>query len=387
MKKILFLFCIAIANFSIAQELKTTTKLDIKSEKETEYQFKTIVDIEASEVKSQGRTGTCWSFSASSFFESEIYRETGKFIDISEMFTVRNTYFRKAWIYVMRQGKAQLSDGGLGHHTMNSIKSFGLVPESEFSGLLGESKTHNHKNLTNDIKTVLDAYIKNDKDSNHPNWKVAIDSILTDRIGKNIEEFVYEGKVYTPKSFLEMTHVNPSDYVTITSFTHVPYYESFILNIPDNFDFGSFYNVPLEELNQIATEVLRNGYSIEWDGDVSEKTFSAKNGVAIIPNDKKDTKNSMTHIVKELAVTPEFRQQEFENFNTTDDHLMHIIGIEKDQNGNMYYKVKNSWGTNSERIGNDGYVLMSESYFKLKSISIMVHKDAIPKEIRAKLGL
>ncbi len=387
MKKILFLFCLAIVNFSIAQELKTTAKLDIKSDKKIEYQFKTIVDIDATTVKSQGKTGTCWSFSASSFFESEIYREIGKFIDISEMYTVRNAYFRKAWIYVMRQGKSQLSDGGLGHHTMNSIKAYGLVPESEFSGLLGESKTHNHNNLTSDIKTILDAYIKNDKDSNHPNWKVAIDSVLTNRIGKNVKEFVYEGKIYTPKTFLEMTRVNPIDYVTITSFTHIPDYKLFILNIPDNFDFGSFYNVPLEELNQIATEVLRNGYSIEWDGDISEKTFSAKNGVAVIPNNKKDIENSLTHIVEELAITPQFRQEEFENFNTTDDHLMHIIGIVKDQNDNMYYKVKNSWGTNSERVGNDGYILMSESYFKLKSISIMVHKDAIPKEIREKLKI
>lgn len=387
MKKIILLACFAIANISIAQDLKTTTLVEIKPLKETEYNFKTIVDIEASEVKSQGKTGTCWSFSASSFFESEIYRETGKFIDISEMYTVRNTYLKKSWIYVMRQGKAQLSDGGLGHHTMNSIKSYGLVPEIEFSGLKNGATTYNHDSLTRTIKTVLDDYIKNDVNSKHPNWKKDINAILDQRIGKNIDEFVYEGKVYTPKSFLEMTSVNPSNYVTITSFTHVPNYKSFILNIPDNFDFGSFYNVPLDDLNSIAKYALKKGYSIEWDGDVSEKTFSAKNGVAVIPNNKKDTENSLTHIIKELAVTPEFRQQEFENFNTTDDHLMHIIGLVKDQKGNTYYKVKNSWGTNSKRIGNDGYIFMSESYFKLKSISIMLHKDAIPKATRERLKI
>ena len=387
MKKLILLFCVAIVNLSIAQEIKTITTVDIKSAKENEYNFKTIIDIEASNVKSQGKTGTCWSFSSSSFLESEIYKNIGKKIDVSEMFTVRNTYLKKAWIYVMRQGKAQFGEGGLGHQAFNTIKTYGLVPENEFTGLKNGETTYNHQGLVKEIKAILDDYIKNDVNSNHPNWKKDVNAILDKRIGKNVEEFVYEGKVYTPQSFLEMTKINPSDYVTITSFTHVPYYQSFILNIPDNFDFGTFYNVPLDELNRIAQKTLKKGYTIDWDGDVSEKTFSAKYGVAVLPNDKNDTENAMTHIVKEMDVTPEFRQQEFENFDTTDDHLMHIIGLEKDQKGNIYYKVKNSWGTNSNRIGNDGYVFMSEPYFKLKSISIMVRKDALSKKLKKKLKI
>lgn len=386
MKKIILLFCLITAIVTNSQEIKMVTKADIHAAKENEYNFKTIVDIEASSVKSQGKTGTCWSFSTSSFLESEINRLSGKKIDVSEMYTVRNTYFKKAWIYVMRQGKAQLSDGGLGHQAFNTISKYGLVPESVFSGLKNNNK-YDHTGITNDIKAILDDYIKNDTNSNHPNWKEDVNTILDKRIGEDVKDFVYEGKVYTPQSFLEMTQINPTNYVTITSFTHVPYYKSFILNIPDNFDFGSFYNVPLDDLNTITQEALKKGYSLEWDGDVSEKTFSSKYGIAVLPNDKIDNENSMTHLVKEMKVTPDYRQQEFENFNTTDDHLMHITGLVVDQKGNIYYKIKNSWGTNSERIGNDGYILMSEAYFKLKTISIMLHKDAITKEIRVKLSI
>lgn len=387
MKKILFIVTIAFANLALAQEVKLVTNYNIKPKNETTYSFETVVDIEASNVKSQGKTGTCWSFSASSFLESEIYRNTGKMIDVSEMFTVRNTYLKKAWIYVMRQGKAQLSDGGLGHQAFNTINTYGLVPESVFSGLKNGATTYNHDSLTRTIKVVLDDYIKNDVNAKHANWKKDINEILNERIGNDVKEFVYEGKMYTPQSFLEITKVNPTEYVTITSFTHVPYYKPFILNIPDNFDFGTFYNVPLNELSNIAKNALKKGYSIEWDGDVSEKTFSSKNGIAVLPNSKDDVENAMQFIVEERKVTPEFRQQEFENFNTTDDHLMHIVGIVKDQKGNSYYKIKNSWGTNSKRIGNDGYIFMSEAYFKLKTISIMVHKDAIAENIKRKLRL
>ena len=387
MKRNLLIICLTIYNLSIAQDINTTVKINVEPIDENLYSFTTLVDIDATNVKSQGNTGTCWSFSASSFLESEIYRNTGKFIDISEMYTVRNAYLDKAWVYVMRQGKAQFSDGGLGHHTLKSIQNNGLVPESEYSGLFGEDKKHNHDNLTKNIQVVLDAYIKNDKDSDIPNWKEATNTILDKKLGKKIEEFVYEGKVYTPESFLKMTQINASNYVTITSFSHTPYYQSFILNIPDNYDFGSFYNVPLEEFNTIAQDVLKKGYSIEWDGDVSEATFSAKKGIAVFPKNLENNKISLTQISDEGQVTQELRQQEFENYNTTDDHLMHIIGIVKDQKGNTYYKVKNSWGTESNRIGNGGYIYMSETYFKMKSISIMVHKDALSKEIKEKLKL
>jgi len=385
MKKILFLLCFIFVKFTFAQDIKPTPVSDI--EINNKYVFKTIVDLEASKIKSQGNTGTCWSFSTSSFIESEIYRISGKSIDVSEMYTVRNTYSKKAWNYVMRQGKTQFSEGGLAHDVLNAIKSDGLVPESEYSGLMSGSTTHDHSQLIKEIKTVLDDYIKNGKNSNHPNWQADVEAILDKKLGKKIDEFVYEGVVYTPQSFLKMTGVNPDDYITITSFTHVPYYEPFILNIPDNFSNGSFYNVPLDEFNHIAQEVLNNGYSIAWDGDVSEATFSAKYGIAVVPKEEKLNTKSMTEIVPEATITADYRQQEFDNFDTTDDHLMHVVGLLTDQKGNIYYKVKNSWGSNSNRIGNNGYIYMSEDFFKLKSISILIHKNALPLTTKEKLHL
>lgn len=375
MKKTLFLIAFLAITTSFYAQKDTFVKVNIPNDQK--YSFTPIIDIEASAVKSQGNTGTCWSFSASSFIESEIYRNTGEMIDISEMYNVRNTYPIKAWNYVMRQGKIQFSEGGLAHDVMNSIASKGLVPESAYSGLLGETTQHNHAQIIPELQKVLDEYIKNDKNSAYPNWRVAVDSILDIHLGKVTDNFMYNGAYYNPTSFLEMTKVNASDYITLTSFTHQPYNSKFILNIPDNFSNGTFYNIELEQLVKEVDNALKKGYTLAFDCDVSEKTFSAKYGVAIIPNNIENNEKGLTYIVEEKNITPEFRQQEFENYNTTDDHLMHIVGLVKDQNNNEYYKVKNSWGSTSERIGNGGYVYVSKAFFKLKTISIMVHKDGL----------
>jgi len=375
MRQNLFTFTfIFIATIFYAQE-DTVVKVNIPSVQK--YEFTTVIDIEASAVKSQGNTGTCWSFSTSSFLESEIFRNSGKMIDISEMYNVRNTYMDKSWNYVMRQGKIQFSEGGLAHDVMNSVHKNGLQPESAYSGLLGNKKKHNHSKIVPDLKEVLDAYIKNDKNSKHSNWKKAVDSILDVHLGTPPEKFNYEGTEYNAMSFLKMTKIKPKNYITLTSFLHQPFNTEFVLNIPDNFSNGIFYNLSLDELVNEVDNALKKGYTLALDCDVSEKTFSSKYGVAIIPADIDDSEKSLTYIVNEKGITPEFRQEEFENFNTTDDHLMHIVGLVKDQNGTEYYKVKNSWGGNSDRIGNDGYVYMSKAFFKLKTISVMVHKDAL----------
>ncbi len=353
-----------------------------------EYQFETTVDLEATPVISQGRTGTCWSFSASSFLESEIIRLTGKQIDISEMFTVRNTYPKKAWNYVMRQGKAQFSQGGLAHDVINSIRDYGLVPNSAYSGLKALESNHNHAEMEAVLKAMLDVYVTNPGKKLSKNWKPAIEHVLDVYLGKRPESFQFEGKTYTPQSFLEMTNINPDDYVTITSFTHQPYYEKFILNIPDNFSNGSFYNVTLDELVAVTKNALQTGYTVELDCDVSETTFSAKYAVASIPEKAVSSRSDFSaEIRKEKIITAEYRQEEFENYTTTDDHLMHITGLAKDQNGNTYFRVKNSWGSNTDRVPNDGHVNMSEAFFRLKTISVMVHKDALPKALREKLNL
>ncbi|WP_223034243.1 C1 family peptidase [Hanstruepera marina] len=351
------------------------------------YEFKTIIDLEATDVISQGNTGTCWSFSASSFLESEIMRITGKNIDISEMYTVRNTYPVKAENYIMRQGKAQFSQGGLAHDVINSVAKNGIVPQVVYTGLDDDASRHNHSEMLPVLKGVLDVYVDNPGKNLSPKWKPVINAILDTYLGENVETFTYEGVPYTPMSFLEMTKLNPNDYVSITSFTHEPFYSKFILNIPDNFSNGSFHNVKLDEMISIINHALENGYTVELDCDVSETTFSAKHGVAVIPEDDTKKAEAIISVRPEKSITQAFRQQEFENYNTTDDHLMHITGMLKDQNGTVYYKVKNSWGTDASRVANNGYVYMSEAYMKLKTISIMVHKDAIPKSLKGKLKL
>lgn len=351
------------------------------------YVFETTIDLDATDVISQGNTGTCWSFSASSFLESEIIRITGKTIDVSEMYTVRNTYPIKAENYLMRQGKAQFSQGGLAHDVMNSVADYGLVPQVAYTGLDADASRHNHTEMEAVLKGVLDVYVENPAKSLSPNWKPVINDILDVYLGENVTSFDYEGISYTPMSFLKMTKINPADYVSFTSFTHEPFYSEFILNIPDNFSNGSFYNLKLDEMIAILNHALENGFTVELDCDVSEITFSAKHGVAVIPEDDEKKAEAIISVRPEKTITQEFRQQEFENYNTTDDHLMHITGMLKDQNGTVYYKVKNSWGTDSSRVTNDGYVYMSEAYMRLKTISIMVHKDAIPKDIKSKLKL
>jgi len=351
------------------------------------YIFTKIIDLEETPVISQGRTGTCWSFSSTSFLESEIIRLTGKQIDLSEMYTVRNTYPLKAENFVMRQGKAQFGEGGLAHDVINSVRDYGIVPNLTYSGIFSTDESHNHAELDAVLTAMVKTYADNSAGKLTKKWSAAIDAVLDVYIGKNITSFTYEGKEYTPKSFLAMTKLNPSDYITITSFTHSIYYKPFVLNIPDNWSNGMMYNIPLDEMIEVIDSALQNGFTIELDCDVSERTFSSKDGVAVIPLDSETSISALQGLYPEMKISQDYRQDEFENFTTTDDHLMHITGLLKDQNGAKYYKVKNSWGTDEKRNANGGHVYFSESYMRLKAISIMVHRDAIPKNLTKKLGL
>lgn len=348
------------------------------------YEFQTVKDIEALPVVSQGNTGTCWSFSTTSFLETEIIRLTGKKIDLSEMYNVRNTYPKKSWNYVMRQGKAQFGEGGLAHDVINSARDYGLVPQAAYSGKLATEESYNHAEMTSVLEAMLKNYVTNPGKELSPQWKQAIDAVLDVYMGKNIAEFSFEGKNYTPKSFMEMVKIKPADYVTISSFTHEPFYKPFLLDIPDNFSNGLFYNLPLNEMVENIDYALDKGYSLSLDCDVSEATFSGKKGVAVIAENETDAKMILDEIKPEKNITPEFRQSEFENYNTMDDHLMHIVGKVKDQKGNLYYKVKNSWGN---KTGKDGFVYMSVSYLKLKAISVLVHKDGLTKKTKSSIGL
>lgn len=369
MKKILHFLCL----FLIVSTLSAQ-----------EYQFTPVKDILASSIKNQGHTGTCWSFATTSFVESEIKRLSGMDIDVSEMYFVRNTYNLKAWNYVMRQGAAQFSEGGLAHDVTNAVREFGIAPKTVFSGLLNGQESYNHEEMFTLLKTTLDDYIKSDAKKGAAVWQSAINNILDNYMGKNPTTFNYDGKLYSPKSFASFTEFNPDNYVSITSFTQNPFYSKFILNIPDNFSNGSFFNVPINDMMGIINTALANGFTVDIDVDVSEPTFSAKNGIAVLPLNADDNTKSLTEIVEEQNVTQLSRQKNFENYQTTDDHLMHVTGILTDQKGNTYYKVKNSWGTN---LANNGYVYMSQTFAKMKLISIMVHKDALSKDLKNLLKL
>ena len=351
------------------------------------YEFKETINLDHLPVISQDKTGTCWSFSTSSFLESEIIRLTGKHIDLSEMYQVRTTYPMKAENYVMRQGKTQFSEGALAHDVINSATQYGLVPTSVFTGLSEDEKIHNHAELEAVLSSMLNTFVANPGKSLSPKWKEAFSRVLDVYLGTIPQKFNFEGKEYTPMSFMKMTKINPSDYVTVTSFTQASFYEKFILNIPDNFSNGSMYNLPLNEFIETIDFALEKGYTLSLDCDTSEPTFSAKYGVAFIPDNDEDIKTGLAEIINEKNITQEYRQQEFENFNTTDDHLMHIVGKLVDQKGNVYYKVKNSWGTDEKRVKNGGYIYMSVAYMKAKAISVLLHKEALPKNTRKKLEL
>lgn len=352
-----------------------------------EYKFTPVVDIECSTVKSQGRTGTCWSFATASFIEAEVKRISGKNIALSEMYTVRNTYPKKAWNYLMRQGKAQFSEGGLAHDVINSIATHGLVPENVFTGLANNETKHNHSEMLAVLKGMLNVYIDNPAKKLSPRWKQAIDAVLDIYLGKNVSTFTYEGQKYTPKSFRDALGIKANNYLTITSFSHQPFYSHFILNIPDNFSNGSMYNVPLDEFEQTIINALEKGYTVALDTDVSEPTFSSKDGLAVVPIHDEKAAESLLSVRPEKEITQQYRQQEFENFTTTDDHLMHITGMFKDQNGTIYFKTKNSWGSSGNRVKFGGYVYISSSFIKLKAISVTIHKNALTKSLTKKLKL
>ena len=305
------------------------------------YEFKTVEKIECTPVKSQGKTGTCWSFATSSFLESEVIRKGKGYHDLSEMFVVRNVYKDKAKNYVLRQGKANFSQGSLSHDLINVAHKYGVVPESVYSGKLDGAENHDHGEMIAVLKGMLDGVLKRKNLS--PNWSKAFDCVVDVYLGEMPEEFTHGGKTYTPQSYAESLDINPDEYVNITSYTHHPFYRQFVLEIPDNYSNGLFYNVPMEELQAIVDHAVKNGYSIAWDGDVSEKGFSAKNGIAILPIDSK-REDLFEKPGEEIEVTQELRQSTFESYATTDDHLMHLTGTSKDKNGNKYYLIKNSWG-------------------------------------------
>lgn len=368
------------------------------------YQFTEVVTVPATPVKNQAATGTCWCFATTSFMESELLRMGKGTYDLSEMFIVRQKYMNQLQDNYLRRGDGNIGQGSLSHTFMNAYRQVGIVPEEVYTGINYDSERHNHSEMVRYLHALADVAVKTKARS--PEYYKLVDNLFDTYLGKLPEKFTYKGKEYTPKTFAESLGLDMDDYIELTSFTHHPYYVKFDVEVPDNWEHSLMYNLPLDEMMETVDYALKNGYTVCWDGDVSEKGFSFTNGVAINPEVKKvedlsntdrarfkklGEKERLEEVFKferpypEINVTPEVRQAGFESFVTTDDHLMHLTGITKDQDGTKYYITKNSWGTDRNKFG--GYLNMSESFVRAKTIYVMVHKDAIPKAIKAKLGI
>ncbi len=373
--------------------INTANSQDRTNKKGSEYNFTVIKEIDATPVQNQNQTSTCWSFSSLSFFESEMIRMgKGKDFNLSEMFVVRKVYPMKAANYIRMHGHTNFAEGGGFPDVLAVMKQYGMVPEEVYTGKKDPAAPHNHKLLETTLRNVLMPAAQDETQRLDFSFlHNAINAICDEFLGKVPETFEYKGKKYTPQTYLEATGLKADDYVILTSFSHHPYYSSFVLEIPDNWNWQTAYNVPLEDFKSIMQQALQNGFTFAWGADVSEKTFLRADGLALLPEKSyqlmsdDERKNLSTKPVAQMAVTQEIRQKAFDNYETQDDHGMHITGLVKDQNGTLYYVVKNSWGTEVNQCG--GYFYASESYVLCKTTSIMLHKKALTAGIAKKLGI
>jgi hypothetical protein len=381
---------------AIAFAQKDTTALD-------SFKFTIVKQNKISSVKNQASSGTCWCFSTIGFFESELLRMGKPELDLSEMFIVHKTYSDKADKYVRMNGTINFGEGGSFYDVVYALKNYGIVPEKEMTGLNYGEEKHKHGELDALAKAYVKVIVSNPNKKLSSAWKTGFDGILDAYLGKCPTEFTVNEKKYTPLTYEQSLGLNMDDYISLTSFTHHPFYKPFAIEIPDNWRWSESYNLPLDEFMQIFDYAINKGYCIAWASDVSEKGFT-RNGIGTLPEVKLSNlpgtdqakwlnisqKDIEDKIYKakgpqpEVKVTPESRQLGFDNYQTTDDHGMEIFGIAKDQNGTKYYLVKNSWGTDNKY---KGIWYVSEEFVKGKTIDILVHKDAVPKEILKKLGI
>lgn len=392
MKKYALLSAIALAGLHIsAQEIIVPDS--------TGFKFTDKNVVKQTSVKDQNKTGTCWCFSTNSFLENEILKKTGKEVDLSEMFVVYHCYADKAMKHIRMDQKINFEQGGSTLDVPYVWKKYGMVPEEVYSGLNYGDKKHNHYELIAGLKGYLNGIARMPNRQLSTAWYNGFIGILDAYFGKLPEKFSHDGKEYTPETYAASLGINIDDYIPFTSFTHHPFNEKFALEVADNWLWGEYYNVKMEEMKQIVDNAIKNGYSVAWAADVSERGFQWKKGFAVLPVEKsaetlegtelarwtklsdKDRENEQNKIkgpVEEIKVTQELRQEWFDAHKTTDDHGMVIVGDAVDQEGNRYYKVKNSWDTNQLY---DGYIYVSEAYFLAKTMDIVVNKAAVPAEI------
>jgi bleomycin hydrolase len=391
-KRQTFLILIGLACSFTLNAQDNAPSIPLTNKAGSKYQFTIIKDNGALSVKNQNKSGTCWCFSTQSFLESELMRMGKGSISLSEMFVVHNMYLDKAKNYIRYQGHTQFGEGGEPHDVVNAVREYGVVPASAYIGLPKGDSLPVMGEMDAVLKAMLDEMNKLPDGKLNANWFNAFQGALDGYMGVPPTEFTYEGKSYTPQSFAKYLGINPDDYIEVTSFTHHPFYSKFAVEVPDNWARAEAYNVPLDEFHQIADNAIQNGYTIEWGADVSEPGCSPSSySLAIVPQMQTGrmtsaaAKDSMfMNPVAQINVTQELRQQAFDNLSTTDDHGMQITGMAKDQNGDEFYIVKNSWGTTNYC---KGYFYVSAPYFLYKTTCIMVNKNAIPKDIRKKMGL
>jgi len=385
------------------------TGLDAQKKEKKEdgpaYQFTIENRIPVTTVKDQHRTSTCWSFATTSFIEAELLRTGKGEYDLSEMYFVRKAYEMKADKYVRMHGKTNFGNGGLAMDVIRTWGDDGLVPDVTYSGHTTGDSLPVHGEMDGVLRGYLDEVIKNRNRTLTPVWMNGFNGILDAYLGVVPAEFDYNGASYTPGSFSDELGLDPEDYVSIGSYTHHPFYENFILEIPDNWLWSSIGNVPLDELMNLLDQALDQGYTVCWDADVGEKSYDWKRGIALMPSTEIEDLSGLERTrwdelsereqealfydfstpKKERVINQENRQEMFDNYKTTDDHLMHITGVAKDQIGNKYYLVKNSWGTGNHIY--KGYHYVSEAYMRAKTIFFMVHREAVPESTAEKLGL
>lgn len=367
------------------------------------YKFKVIKENPITSIKNQASTSTCWSFSGVAFLESELLRMGKGTFDLSEMYIVRRNYEDKANKYARLHGSLNFAPGGSFADVIETINEYGIVPDEAYRGLNYGSETHNHGEMDKVLKGYMDGIAGSRGLS--PVWNKGFSGIVDSYLGEVPETFTYNGKQYTPQSFAQFLGLNQDDYISLTSFTHHPFYKAFALEIPDNWRWAFSYNLPINELMEVINNAIMSGYTVAWASDVSEAGFS-NSGIAIIP-DENATENAGTdqarwlglstrerdaslrsrigkEVLSEKNITQEMRQLAFNNYQTTDDHGMQIYGIAEDQNGNKYYMVKNSWGNAGPY---NGIWYASDPFVRYKTLSIVINKAALPKEIAKKLGL
>ena len=402
MKKVIISMLLgAFALSSMAQEATTA------SDTTEGFRFTTVESIAIKPVKDQQRSGTCWSYSTIGFLESELLRMGKGEYDLSEMFVVHHTMLDRAEYVVRLYGNAQFAPGGSAYDVIYCLKNYGLVPQEAMPGIQYGSTPADtlpvHTELDAVAKGVVNAVSNSGLKKLTPVWKKALSSVYDTYLGECPETFTYNGKEYTPKSFAEMLGLNADDYVSITSYTHHPYYTTFALEVPDNWRMDQMYNVPMEEMMAIIDNALAEGYTIAWGADISEMCFTRK-GIGVVPNEEEaadltgsdaarwlglsatDKRDELTKKpLPEKTITQEMRQAAYDSWENTDDHGMQIFGTAKDQNDKRYYMIKNSWGSKKSEYKGIWYV--SEAYMQYKTNTILVHKNALPKEIRKKLGI